>query len=338
MCKLINNWLKHFRRRKNNTSYISNLIDLAEDEEDCFEKISKDVFFKYKKYDLHAKDSLEKKYFYFSKPSELDDPFECKAIPYFDNASDEEIQFWLDKMKTCGAKIPYNNVADVKNDIKNGKLTEYYLHNSANAETHRVFSLCKECDNETLWAAYADYYNGLCIGYKTRFSPEKDENYYALDIRQPSADVYGVVFNDSNSPYLMLKKVDYSGRYKFDWISHKLYNQNGSLMLDGSSSLDDENKIYNSIFRSKNPVWEKQNEYRCTFQVLNKDLKKIEYPDETLSTIIFGYKMTPDKIKEVYDTVTKQYKSTVDFYIAVPDIKTLKIKIIKYSPDLYKKD
>ncbi len=47
--------------------------------------------------------------------------------------------------------------------------------------------------------------------------------------------------------------------------------------------------------------------------------------------------MTPDKIKEVYDTVTKQYKSTVDFYIAVPDIKTLKIKIIKYSPDLYKK-
>ena len=44
-----------------------------------------------------------------------------------------------------------------------------------------------------------------------------------------------------------------------------------------------------------------------------------------------------EPVKEVYDTVTKQYKSTVDFYIAVPDIKTLKIKIIKYSPDLYKK-
>lgn len=74
-------------------------------------------FYKYKKYDEYLLDSLENKYFYFAKPSQMDDPFECSVIPNFDSTTDEEIR---KRLNFIGAKMPYEDVVAVRKAINSG--------------------------------------------------------------------------------------------------------------------------------------------------------------------------------------------------------------------------
>lgn len=161
-------------------------------------------FYKYKKYDDYLLDSLENKYFYFAKPSQMDDPFECSVIPNFDNTTDEEIEKWIDFMETAGAKMPYKDVAAVRKAINSGELKNHYFEDKSILDKFHIFSLCEENDNQLLWAMYADYYNGVCIGYNTYFidESESEEIYndkFALDVKIPNIKQCGIL--SKNFPY-----------------------------------------------------------------------------------------------------------------------------------------
>lgn len=105
----------------------------------------------------------------------MDDPFERSVIPNFDSTTDEEIEKWLAFYENIRGKFPYKTVQEIRDAISNGELKNHYLEDKSNLDKFHIFSLCEEKNNQLLWAMYADYYSGVCIGYNTHFI-EKFEN------------------------------------------------------------------------------------------------------------------------------------------------------------------
>lgn len=120
-----------------------------------------------------------------------------------------------------------------------------------------IFSLCEGDKNQLLWAMYADYYNGVCIGYNTHFI-EKSENKevyndkFELVVKIPNIKQSGIIFKKFPYGYVELKRIDYNnvGQYSYNWISRKLY-ENGKSILGGTCNKDEENKIFGILNRSK---------------------------------------------------------------------------------------
>ena len=111
-------------------------------------------------------DSLKNKYLYFSRPSELNDPFDCQ-IQYDLTASDEEYLQWIEK--NC-SRIPPGNllltVDGIKKLVKQGKaISGLAQYSHSIVEINHVLSLTSDCYNASMWAKYAGNYNGICIGY-----------------------------------------------------------------------------------------------------------------------------------------------------------------------------
>lgn len=176
---------------------------------------------------------------------------------------------------------------------------------------------------------YADYYNGVCIGYNTHFI-EKSENKevyndkFELVVKIPNIKQSGIIFKKFPYGYVELKRIDYNnvGQYSYNWISRKLY-ENGKSILGGTCNKDEENKIFGILNRSKDSWWCTQKEWRALYQVLDtsKDISKIEYPDEILISVTFGYKMPSEQKEEIYFLIKRNYSNfyQIEFKVAKPD-------------------
>ena len=302
--------------------------------------------YKYKTISEYTIYSLINKYLYFSCPKELDDIFECKIAPDFKHTTQSEIQAWLTQYKGRGT-FPYTTVNDVTAAIKNGELYNHYLNNPDNIDKYHILSLCKERDNQKLWSLYANTYNGICIGYHVEEMKYSDgaiiPDTMGLLIIDPHETYKNSHFNfigkiEYNSPFatVELTKTLYinEGQFSYDWITEKMYDNsvNPSLKYDGKNKPSDRKEIYQLILNSKSKYWNDQNEYRGFYHENGTPESKIYYPDETLSSITFGYKLDNNKKKEIYNLVTSVYSSSIKFEIAEPDYSTRKIKFTKYTP------
>ena len=300
--------------------------------------------YKYKTISEYTIYSLINKYLYFSRPKELDDIFECKITPAFKHTKQSEIQTWLTQYKGKGT-FPYVTVNDVTTAIKNGELYNHYLNNPDIIEKYHILSLCKERDNQKLWSLYANTYNGICIGYHVE--EMKDPNGVIIPdtmglliiapqkIYKNSHFIGKIIYNSSFATVELTKTLYINeGQFSYDWITEKMYDNsaNPSLRYDGKNNLDDKRKIYQLILNSKSKYCNDQNEYRGFYYENGTPESKIYYPDETLSSITFGYKLDDNKKKEIYDLVTKVYSNSINFEIAEPDYSTRKIKFTKYTP------
>lgn len=301
--------------------------------------------FKYKTVNKYLFDSLKNKYLYFSKPKELDDIFECKIVPDFSLTTDDEIQKWIDLHKGKGS-FPYSTIADVRSDMLNGSLFKHYINNPEIIEKYHILSLCEERDNQKLWSLYANTYKGICIGYHV----ERMQNMNGLEL----PDIYGLEITHPQKSYprshiigkiesryplgiFELNKTQYinEGQFSYDWISEKLYDNstNKSIKFDGKTNpLTDRSKINQLIINSKSSYWKEQNEYRAFYHENDTKESKIYYPDETLSSITFGFNLSEKDRKKIYKLVTKKYSNSVRFEIAEPDYTTRKIKFTPYRP------
>lgn len=123
------------------------------------------IFYKYRSLEdnsfEYVIDSLENKYFYFAKPEELNDPFDCFA-PIENTASDEQIGNWILNNGFSG-RLAVKDVREIlekpnsHNDFINSeKIVLKNLH---------VLSLCEDCKNEMMWSMYAKNYIGIVLGY-----------------------------------------------------------------------------------------------------------------------------------------------------------------------------
>lgn len=180
-----------------------------------------------------AIDSLSNKYLYFSRPSEVNDPFDCQ-IQVDANAKGRAFNIWRNEMiKESDVDkqfltIDYTNQLFNDQKILNGMKTLTHLM----VESNHLLSLTTDCLNESMWALYAGNYNGICLGYNIddnshSFLPKKVEfQVEEGEIITPST-IHDIKFKqikyDNNGKHIMklfssrasqIKEIIYNLRFK----------------------------------------------------------------------------------------------------------------------------
>jgi hypothetical protein len=118
----------------------------------------------------YTKESLENGTFYFSSPRDFDDLHDSLLGPHATGSALDIDRF----------AIQYSGLFNLMRERKLGSLTQLntLMDEAAKkvfaplagqeARRHsRVLCFAEEVDNELLWASYADYHRGLCLGFET---------------------------------------------------------------------------------------------------------------------------------------------------------------------------
>lgn len=264
----------------------------------------KKVFYKYKNLDDksfdYVLDSLKNKYFYFSTPEELNDPFDCFA-PLDNSATDKQLEDWILKNKFYN-DMKIKNVREIL-DMPNSYNDFLESEKEALKNLH-VFSLSEDCENEMMWAMYANNYTGLVLGYVAN----RINNDWCLPL---ISDKERNMANSKYISYIRLRKILY------DNDGTKKYNQ----------FLDNKENINYSLIHKKNH-WSGEKEYRALLTTVNVCSVKLKYPDYALADIIFGYKTCKSKVLDIKNVVSKNYSNVVKFYTAKPNYYSYKIEIL----------
>lgn len=282
-------------------------------------------FFKYKNISTEKAfnnllDSLENKYFYFSRPNQLNDPFDAN-VPNEYEATDEEIRNW----QKTHPKLLRLHVSDIRKKIENGTLINV-LDKAAEKDRNNfcILSLCSSEINEILWGTYTDSYSGVCLGYNTiQFDNEEidgEKVFYIESINKSSIEEFTPELREINQKnYFFIRPVIYDndGLHKYNNFRRKETIKN----------------IEYNIYHKKS-IWKQENEFRAI--LLSNPLKpdmfnqKIYYGDNTLCEIVFGYRMCIEKREKIINLVSKKYKpGSVKYYEIRPDLNSFTLK--KYS-------
>lgn len=149
----------------------------------------------------YTKESLENGTFHFSSPRDFDDLHDSLLGPHATGSPLDIDRF----------AIQYSGLFNLMRERKLGSLTQ--LNTLQDDAAKRVFAplagqeerrhsrvLCfaEEVDNELLWASYADYHRGLCLGFDTSdpfFSGIQPVQYLdapRTEIASPSTPTNGV--------------------------------------------------------------------------------------------------------------------------------------------------
>lgn len=266
------------------------------------------TFYKYKAINEYTLDSLKSKYFYYSRQEQLDDPFDMYT-PVDTLKTDEEIKELFRRDPETAA---LHTIDSYKKKQEASEYDEKYHSKFLEAnQMFHVFCLTPICDNDAMWALYADKYKGLSIGYKVGI----DQNNYFISL--------GVKRKINTQRNFLLKQ----GEDRF--------YENPDLRIVFSSVVYDTSKIkkfsplltdYREMLVNeyiKKPIWSFEKEYRSV--IISpwhryEDLK-IYYPDDVLSEIIFGYESSEEDIKRVIELIKENYEnySEIQFYKAIPN-------------------
>lgn len=263
----------------------------------------------------YALESLENKYLYFSRPSELNDPFDCQIQIDF-NANDKEYLEWIkDNRNRIKANNRLATVDGIKKLIQEDKVVNGLTNMGKYiVDKNHLLSLTTDCMNESMWALYAGNYNGICIGYEADFT----NSFMPTKIEFSNANK--ILNINITNQIINFQQIKYDN----------LGNHPLQLFKDRKSQI--ENVTYNLMH--KKMCWENENEYRAIFQDtdfrLEKDdtfTAKVFYDDSFLEEIIFGYRVPNDTIKYVKQIIKKQYSNDIKFYVVKPDLQ--KFELIK---------
>ncbi|MBR4684005.1 MAG: DUF2971 domain-containing protein [Spirochaetia bacterium] len=260
-------------------------------------------------------DSLKNKYLYFSRPSELNDPFDCQ-IQVDLSATEEEIIRWLEVYKS--RLLPGNKLSTVDSFLKELKKgdAQAFVQKMAKimiAESNHLLSLTTNYLNDSMWALYAGKYNGICIGYNIcddlSFDPVKIE---ATDI----FNHYSIIFPPKK---FIFEKIEYNNDGKH--YVHLLKNRDEQIG----------NVVYN--LTHKKDYWKTESEYRALLfdTELVKQPKtvfstKVFYDDNLLEEILFGYQVPDVFIDSIRKMIEASYKKTIKYYKVSPDLYNYTLK------------
>ena len=258
----------------------------------------------------YALDSLKNKYLYFSRPSELNDPFDCQIQIEFDS-NESEFEFWRDRNLD---RIPPNNRL-LTFEGRNQTLSESRTQNGLElvrqrlVEKNHLLSLTTDCLNESMWALYAGNYNGICIGYKiensnTSFTPTKIE----------FESEYGPIIIPTDVKEICFEQIQY------DNIGDH------PLRIFSKEPPNIDNILYNLTHKKK--CWNSEKEYRAIIHDTDYDIMSIEnktlkvsYEDNMLGEIIFGYQVPVATRDIIIQMIKESYNCNVKFYLVEVDLK-----------------
>lgn len=241
------------------------------------------TFYKYKSINEFTLDSIKNKYFYYSRQEQLDDPFDMYT-PVDTLKTDEEIKELFRRDPETAA---LHTIDSYKKKQEASEHDEVYHRKFLEVnQMFHVLCLTPICDNDAMWALYADKYKGIAIGYR--------------------------VCNDTRNYYISLgekRKINNQRKFLLEQGEERFY-ENPDLRITLSPVVYDTTKIkkftpllkdYREMLVNeyiKKPIWSFEKEYRSV--IISpwhryEDLK-IYYPDEVLLEIIFGYMVLEDDI------------------------------------------
>ena len=268
-------------------------------------------------------DSLEKKYFYLSRPENLNDKDEAQMFDDY-AASYDEIEKWLQLhpslLNHMKAVIPPNKdlVCELKKRCKEPEIRSVIAQDGKNEREHfHIFSLTDSPDNEKMWTDYADNYNGICLGFeattvlqegKNNFT-DKNECYF-IETSDHEFDVEGAYIHQNDKSYLGLVKVSYVRR-KPIYIKVFKFKEESERNKIKKSFMEKNN--YDDPQRNKKD-WSYERESRII--LIDKHSPKNEkidliahYPDYVLTEVIFGHNIEPDKKAKILDILKSNYSN-----------------------------
>lgn len=300
-------------------------------------------FYKYyeiNKYNFHA---LKEKYFYCSRPSQLNDLFDCRIPIEYLNKTDEELLSWI----RCNGgdwlsgllpsyTFPYNSVEELKKSFYDGTFEQYFYKNfnSKEIDSFHVYSLTNTYKNQVLWATYTNN-QGFCIEFEAYKLPivklinpfinsKAEYGLKILNLPNTRDYSYSIINNET---YLNLFNVEYNFKpiEKFDIISDKY------MIASPQSDLVD---IYPSITQNlitKNSDWSYENEFRGIFRTFGKEDRefdnKIYYSEEIVKSITFANNIKKSDIQEVLKSINEaNFNHKIDLFIIKPDYSTKSIE------------
>lgn len=286
--------------------------------------VSTEVFYKYKgiktkssfKYLL---DSLRKKYLYFSRPSELNDPFDCYIPKNYVYKSEDELKIYVE-IANRNPHRPFDITVDyLKDRLAKKKYAEF--DNDVMNHIH-ILSLSSTWESESMWGKYCDCYNGVCLGYS--ICNENNKRY--LEVTGKIAELFYFENSEHKNKFLDIHEVFYDnlGEEKFN-----IFQQNHETIT------------YN-IFHKKE-CWKDEKEFRIfvydnekkTVRDSKGSLNKIGYPDKVLTEVLFGFHMNSKNKKKIYNLIQRKYSNAdnIKFYEVSADVESYCLKRIPYEPN-----
>lgn len=263
-------------------------------------------------------DSLEKKYFYLSRPSELNDKDECKMFNDF-SASYDDIRKWLERhprfVNICNSKNK-DPVYELKRTANTTNFRQMAEESRKKEKEHfHIFSLTKSFENEKMWKNYASDYNGICLGFKASTILQKSENDFTdknerffIETTDDNLNVDGFYKKQDGKCYLGLIDVVY-GKRKPIYIKFFKMNDESEKNKMKESFLKKNNKDE----PNKNKVdWSYEKESRVILFDKESPRDKYvnliaHYPDYVLDEVIFGHKIEESKKQIIMNCLKNNY-------------------------------
>ncbi len=288
------------------------------------------IFYKYKscedsKFNFVI-DSLEKKYFFISRPSQLNDEDEVNII-YNYNVPDQDLNFWLSNHPRT-AKNYYNFITYLKNKgiycfnteldylrYKKGKENFQKGMNRINdldREHFHIFSLTDDKNNTKMWKEYSNEYNGICLGFMAT-------NNITLPVQGINIinDLFIEVLSDSDDnviedkitgkKYCIICPIKYSRRERSIIINPFIMKKKEERDKMKESFLVKNN--YNDI-KNDRKDWSYEKESRLLYidnHFPREELIdiKLHYPEYILQEVIFGHNLESSKKEQILNCLKK---------------------------------
>lgn len=278
------------------------------------------IFYKYSNTKDYSIDSLKNKYMYFSRPSELNDPEDCR-IPIELKSDDEHYLQWILHAKKLhevitknkAGKYPIATVDELKEQLEtNDTFCKRLKEIGKEAiEFFHIYSMSETNKNKQLWSSkdYNTDFSGFCLGFKTyqlRFTQGDKTIFVPTKIENANNKIPYFFINKTYS-YFILKKVEYDNdKRHFYNIFENTYDQN-HMLENAVNDKNKENIEYN--FFHKTQRWKKEKEWRGFYVTNDKKDSKIYFPDCILDSVTFGYKIEKTKREEIFKILKNNFSN-----------------------------
>jgi hypothetical protein len=138
------------------------------------------VFYKYRAFNKENLHRMEKVFIhamiYFASPTQINDPFECKANLSFDGTRKEWKKYLSEVVKKQShwdrkRRLDWIMQVLASGEYKDKKIADHMTHRmQSRLDRIGIFCMSSKKTDILMWSYYADGHRGLCLGFKSNIS------------------------------------------------------------------------------------------------------------------------------------------------------------------------
>lgn len=256
----------------------------------------------------YTKDLLENDKIYFSKPSELNDPYDSQLLIQKSNDIEEIKLIQNNPNFNHKTKEAYIN-GIISNRIKTDEIIN---KNRFFADIYRIFCLTPYYDNLLMWSHYCNSHRGICVGIKVH----NIDNNLCIRVNK-SHIITDDEFIQSWEGYLPILKMNYD---------------KNDIPPKPICLFEYRHKKFQPFLLNKSKQWQYEEEYRVLLSDQIIDNQKISLYHSQICEIYFGLN-TPDNIKKEVISIlkTKENYNEIDIYSLRISHESYKLERVKIN-------